>query len=258
VFDCTAGVNGGFDTVDPKGYIDVKNLTFAGMSATKSDCPSGYNANCTIYKLTTTSADGSLTFTMRLASEPVLINNIRVEPNYAKIDVSINYPWASASGLWNQSIARVGLVAYTAGRSGTASATYSRVNNNDAVVFSVGDKSAYFSWDGTSTLSGTSATVYLDSISGATLAALDCSSFKCGIITSIYVGELQFRQLYMNGLGWKTEMLLFSWDAVQPANVFWDPAIGLMDPPTQNDSSAAALIPSLAIAFAAALYNNLF
>jgi hypothetical protein len=261
--NCAAGFAGGFDCLDNNGSIPLNNLTWGPITGSKADCPAGYGANCSIWSLTTASLDGIISFTMHLASEPVLINNVRVEPNYAKIDVTINYPWAALSaGLIDATKANLGLVAFTAGRAGAAAAVRTKVDNKDAVVFEAADKSAYFSWEGTAVVPGSTGTVYAQGISGAQLKSNDCS--KCGF-TGIYVAVLQLISGWYEAFGWKTEMIVFSWNEVKPTQVAWDPALGLAPspppappPPTTAGpapvkGSAAALIPSAVLLVVSAL-----
>ena len=107
VTDCAKGATEKFDCVDLNGTIAIANISWGPIIVTKIDCPSGYNVNCSIYKMETASTDGSLTFTMRLASEPVFINGVKIEPNFAKVDVKIVYPWASRT-LRDASKAKIG------------------------------------------------------------------------------------------------------------------------------------------------------
>jgi hypothetical protein len=242
VFDCTK-TN---DCIDVNGVIDIKSTAFGGIITTKVNCPAGYNVNCTIYRFETSSTDGVLTFVLRLASEPVLINNVRVEPNYGKIDVVINFPWTRFPNLIDSANAKVGIVAYTAGRAGTASAAASRVNGNDAVTFTANDKSAYFSWDSQAILtSSAGATVYAHYISGASVEANQCNAATCGILTTIFVAGLKIRNAFLVALGWKTEMLIFTWNEVRPATLTWDPAIGITN--TENAGAAVFVAPFVAL-----------
>jgi hypothetical protein len=187
VFDCTK-TN---DCIDVNGVIDIKSTAFGGIITTKVNCPAGYNVNCTIYRFETSSTDGVLTFVLRLASEPVLINNVRVEPNYGKIDVEIRYPWSTRTNLTDATNAKIGIVAYTAGRAGTASASIARIDGNEAVAFTANDKSAYFSWDGNAALtSTTNARVYAHYVSGQTIADNNCDVFTCGVLGVLFVAGL--------------------------------------------------------------------
>jgi len=242
IFDCTKT----HDCVDINGVIDIKNTSFGGIITTKINCPAGYNVNCTVYRFETTSSDGVLTFVLRLASEPVLINNVRVEPNYGKIDVVINFPWTRFTNLIDSANAKVGIVAYTAGRAGTAAAVASRVDGNDAVLFTANDKSAYFSWDSQAMLTSSSgATVYADYVSGDSVAANQCNAVSCGIITTLFIAGLKIRQAFFAAAGWKTEMLIFSWNEVRPAQLTWDPAIGITN--TENAGAAVFVAPVVAL-----------
>jgi len=242
IFDCSKS----HDCVDIFGSIDIKNMTFGGIVVTRSDCPAGYNANCSIYKFDTASTDGVLRFVLRLASEPVLINGVRVEPNYGKIDVVLNYPWASRTTLSDPTNAKVGIVAYTAGRAGTASASAARVDGKEAVTFTASDKSAYFSWDGEAALTSTSnARVYAQYISGNTVANNQCDATSCGILTTLFIAGLKIRNGFFVLAGWSTEMLIFSWAESRPASLTWDPAIGVTD--AQSAAAVAFVAPVVAL-----------
>jgi len=250
IFDCT----GTQDCIDLNGYIDIKNMTFGGIIVSQTACPTGYNANCTIYKFDTASTDGVLRFVLRLASEPVLLNGIRIEPNYGKIDVVINFPWTSFPLLRDAANAKVGIVAYTAGRAGTASASVSNVDGNAAVTFTASDKSAYFSWNGQAALtSNANAHVYAQYVSGSTIAANTCDTGGCGLVTAIFVYSLKVRNAWLVAFGWTTEMLIFTWDETKPATVTWDPAIGV----TSTQSAAAAVFVGPVVALVA-VFATLF
>jgi hypothetical protein len=230
--DCPKATIEKFDCVDPAGSIDLKNITWNGIAVTNTSCPAGYdNPACRVYALNTSSADGSVIFTLRLASEPVLINNVLVKPNYGKIDVTINYPWASKT-LQNAAAAKVGIVAYTAGRAASGSADVQAVDGKAAVQYVVEDKSAYFSWDAQAEITGSNGgKVYADYHSGASVAALNCGNIilpTCGL-ASYAVFSLQIRQAWMAAFKWNTEMLIFSWNELRPVQVMWDPAIGLTE-----------------------------
>jgi len=237
IFDCTKS----HDCADINGVIDIKNMSFGGIITTKVDCPPGYNANCSVYRFETSSLDGVLTFVLRLASEPVLINNVPVEPNYGKIDVVINFPWTRFPNLVDSANAKIGIVAYTAGRAGTASAVAARVDGNAAVLFTANDKSAYFSWDSQAMLtSSAGATVYADYVSGASVAANQCTIQSCGLVTFAFITGLKIRQAFFAAANWKTEMLIFSWNEVRPAQLTWDPAIGITN--TEENAGAAVFV----------------
>lgn len=239
-FNCATAATQKYDCVDLNGVVSLNSLSWGGIQVSNTSCPASYNnPKCAIWSFTTSSTDGIITFTLRLASEPVLVNGIRLEPNYGKIDVSINYPWASKS-LSNANNAKVGIVAYTAGRAGSAGVNYREVDGNKAVLYQVNDKSAYFSWDSQATIAGASTSVYANYHSGASIKALNCA--QCGLSTFYYAG-LKVRQGILEALGWNTQMLLFSWDKNRPDNVFWDPAIGMTD-----KGSAATAVFSFAVA----------
>jgi len=261
IFDCVTAKQKGYDCVDINGVIDIrKDLVWGGITVTQSACPTTYNnPNCTIYAMTTSDTSNVLTFTLRLASQPVLVNGVRIEPNYGKIDVTINYPWSSKSNITDASNARVGILAYTVGEAATGSATVQNVNGNRAVNYVANDKSAYFSWDSQATITGTASTVYADFKSGAAIAAYNCNNLACGFWTSLFVYGLQIRQASLVFLGgdWKAEMLIFSWSDLNPATVVWDPAIGMVD-----SSAAFSIAPAAPHIFAfvalVAFISNMF
>jgi len=243
-WNCNTGAAQGYDCVDPLGVITLNNVSWGGIQVSNTTCPAEYNnPDCKIWAFSTATTDGVFNFTLRLASEPVLVNDVRIEPNYGKIDVEINYPWASKT-LTDAANAKVAIVAYTAGRAGTAGVSYEEVDGKKAVQYQVNDKSAYFSWDSQANVSGTATTVYADFHSGASIRTLDCA--QCGFSLFYYIG-LKARAGILEGLGWNAEMLLFSWNEKQPAKVFWDPAIGMTDAP---DSASAAAV-SLGVALVA-------
>jgi hypothetical protein len=243
-FNCTTGKAQGFDCVDLAGTVDIrKDLVWGGMVVTKVDCPTEYNnPNCSIWSIKTSSTDGVLSFTLRLASQPVLVNNVRIEPNYGKIDVAINYPWATKTTLLDAPNARIGILAFTAGRAGTGKATYQNVDGKKAVNYELNDKSAYFSWDSQAKITGSASTVYADYKSGNAILKLDCGNWfawKCGW-SSVMVFDLQNKVRWFGF--WQTEMLIFSWNELHPSALVWDPAIGMTEAAGISIAPAAPLI----------------
>jgi len=247
MFDCAKATLQSYDCVDPFGVITFTNITWGGLTVRNQSCPSTYqNENCTIWSISTMSDDGVITFTLHLASEPVFINGVRVEPNYGKIDVTINYPYTSKA-LANAAEARVGVLAYTAGRAGAGAAFYQKVGDKEAVQYAVEDKSAYFAWDGEAKLQGANSYVHVDAHSGKSIIALDCS--QC-VWASWFVLGLKLRAAAIEYAGYRTEMLIFSWAEARPASVFWDPAIGVTDYSAATTAAPTVLAAFVAIAAA--------
>jgi len=245
------------DCVDLKAgsAIDISALAWNGIAVSKSACPQtgSYSPNCTVYSATTGTKDGIISFTLHLASEPVLINSVKVTPNYGKIDVSINYPWADKT-LAIPEKAKVALIAGSAGKALSGSATWAKVDGNTAVAFNANNKAAYFSWVGTSDIdNGVNAVVHAQGISGDQLAALDCSDYKCGL-SGIYIyPQLQIAAGTLKAFGWTPELIIFSWDAIKPTNIVWDPTLGMTSQPVVaavQGSSGSVVAPSVFLAVA--------
>jgi len=254
-FLCSQPANSEIDCIDITSgtAIDITKLSWTGIVVTKIACPSSgnYQANCTVYSARTATVGGEIAFTLKLASEPVLYNGVRIDSSYGKIDVEINYPWDTVSPAI-PSKAKVGLIAATAGKAADGTGTWSKVGGDTAVAYNAENKAAYFSWDKTSSVqSQDGATVYYQGISGETLLALDCSKTNCGLAGVIY-GPLQVAAGVWKALGWTTDIILFSWDEVKPTNILWDPELGFVNNKltTQTDDQdnlALAMKPVSAI-----------
>jgi hypothetical protein len=124
------------DCVDWANKIAFSSLTWAPIAVTILPCPAGYDSNCNVYAFTASTSGtdaGMATFTYKLASQPVFIDNVMVTQDYAKIDVSIAYPWYNATNL--QANPKIGLIAATAGKTANASATVTYESGKPSVLF---------------------------------------------------------------------------------------------------------------------------
>jgi len=254
--DLTDGEAKGYDTMDPNGSVDLKLLTWTPIDHTKVQCNtiaalSNAPAGCEIHSLTTVgshaTAGAVITFTARIASQPVLINNVRHGPDFAKFDVTVVFPW-SAYTLYNSEKARIALIAFSAGKAGAIAAT-AKVNadgSNSLVFAASGATSSHYSYTSTATVDGDATqAVNTQVISGQQVLAFSCLGAPCGLTaTSVLALYLQLTVGYLQGFGWKSSITIHALGTkTHPLNVFWDPEVGAGTPSDQ--SSAAFAVPSL-------------
>jgi len=222
----------GQDCIDWSNSIQLSSLTWNPIAVNKIACPSGYSASCNIYEFVLTDTTLYTSFTYKIASQPVFIDSYLVTPDYAKLDISISYPWSSPpSPLLLQANPQLGLLGATGGKTASLAATIAKASGgattgNPGVVFTASGKVGAFSWDTTATVTAqkkrtTDSTVYFDVVYGQNLTDYTGANVLL-LLLKADVGALEL-------LGWKVAFLLFSWDAVEPSNVLWDPTQGLSE-----------------------------
>jgi len=215
------------DCVDWANTKSVQSLSWAPIAVTMLSCPAGYDSDCRVYAFTasTTGADaGTATFTYKLASQPVFIDNVMVTQDYAKIDVSIAYPWANATNL--RANPKIGLIAATAGKTASASATVTFETGKPSVLFTSQGRVGSFSWESTSIVTSKKRQT-TDSVIYQALQGNDIVNYQCALCPDILVVLQPIIAAWQDVFKWKVTILFFSWDTVQPTSVVWDPTIGL-------------------------------
>jgi hypothetical protein len=208
--------------------LALNNLTWSTISHANYSCPaaSGYTSDCQVHVFSTSgSYQGSsvITFDLKLASQPVLVDQVEVTPDYGEIDITINYPWA-AMGV-TQSTAHVGLAMASAGKAAHFTGTISQVNNKNAYVFDGSGASTYIAWNGSATVGSSQSPVYVQGISGSEITGYTCP-ITCSLAARITLAAYQVAVSVWQNLGWQVQITFFSWQDNQPASVFWDPSIG--------------------------------
>jgi hypothetical protein len=210
---------------------NLKTAQWNPIEITQYNCSDDANAvegtPCTVTTFTASTADGVATFDMHIASQPVLIGNIELDPNHAKLDVSINWDWSVYNGSCAQ--CSLALVGATAGKltNGNLDVQHSEGSTTRTATFSTGDYEASFEWEESAAVQGTATTVYYSAISRSALEAWTCGGdVPCLSVGGIINGLWKIAVGVFKGFGWETTVLVFSWDAVQPENVFWDPSVG--------------------------------
>jgi len=260
--DCTsAGFPATSDCIDPAGKIDLSSLTWSTFSKTNQSCGGGnYQADCQVYSFTTTgslSGQSIAVFTFKLASEPVLVNNIKIGPDYGKIDVTINYPWTGKT-FTRSTPPRVGLLAVAAGKAAVGIASLTKLASGATFSWAgTAGINTFFSWEGTATVNSGQSTVYVAGISGADLDNFKCDSNVKGALycaaAAIRVGFLQVYAKLYAFTGWDVRLIWFTWADEKPTTVFWDPALGATPQATSGAGftsvSAYGLIVSVVVAW---------
>lgn len=272
ILDCAGGEAKGYDTLDLAGRIELKDLTWSPIDHTKVACTSipdlkDAPAACEIHTLKTSGSLGTssvITFTTRIASQPVLINKVLHGPGFAKFDVEVRYPWASKT-LYKADKARLALIAFNAGKSGTFAASAKRnADGDDSLVFAAeGSKSqAYYSFKSTAIISndgatidtGISAPVTTQVITGQQIIDFDCPiGSPCALTqTAGTAAILKLGVIWLQSFGWKSSITIHALgDTVKPANVFWDPSVGAGN---GEASSAFVIVPSAMFLMSALFY----
>jgi len=222
----------GQDCIDWGNSIQLTSLTWNPIVVKEIDCPSGYSASCNIYEFVLTDTTGYTSFTYKIASQPVFIDSYLVTPDYAKLDISITYPWLSPpSTTFLQLSPQLGLLGAIGGKTESLAATIAKASGgattgNPGVVFTSSGKVGAFSWVTTATVTAgkkrtTDSTVYFDVVYGQNITDYTGANLLL-LALKVDVTALEL-------LGWKVAFLLFSWDAVEPSNVLWDPNQGLSE-----------------------------
>jgi len=254
-FDCSTPGTG--DCLDVSLLISLSSLNWTQISAQKFACPSGFPVNCSVYVFSTTGYQAAvstntpvITFTLKLATHPLRVDNVLITPEYSKIDVSVWYPWANSGANANAS---VGLHFVGAGRvaggilNNVTSTVIGGVQRTGLFFNASASASAAFAWDGTANVKvgSQSAVVSGVVVHGITGDAVLGLSFPFSAIASCAITYKQVAcQAYYNLLldyhldvstwqafsGWKVQYLFFSWADLQPTSVEWDPVVGNTSP----------------------------
>jgi len=257
IFNVATGKTSGYDAVDPKGIIALPNLTWTNIVHSVVNCsvvlPAGnYHPHCEIHSLFT---NGSLTgvavpviqFTIRIASQPVLINGVRHGPDLAKFDVVVNYPYSSFS-LSSPSTAKLAFVNYAAGKSANFVATAVSNAGQDSFTFASTDGKAHasYQYQANVDVDGASQPVTTQVITGAEVLAFSCAlTSPCFLTTTqAYHINLFATATWLQGLGWKPSLAVHSLGTgAMPTKVMWDPQVGAG--PSGTASSAMVAVPSV-------------
>jgi hypothetical protein len=259
VLNCAEGERLGYDCLDPKGSLELKNMSWTPISHTKvkcntilalSDAPDG----CEIHFLSTSGALVSapgvpvITFTARIASRPVLIDNVLHGPEFAKFDVKVRFPWATYTDLYAPAKARLALVAFNAGKSGTFAAAAKRTSDgSDSLVFAAAGSTSksYYAYTATADIDSVPGPVTTQVITGQQIIDFDCAlGSPCFGLTgtnAIALG-LKFVVGTLAGFQWKSSITIHSLgNTFRPTEVFWDPEVGAG---RNDESSGAFVVPS--------------
>jgi len=270
ILNCAVGATQGYDTLDANGVISLKTMTWTPIVHTKVMCNSipalsSAPAGCEIHSLTTTGSNSTnpaavptITIVARIASQPVFINGKLHGPDRTKFDVTVQFPWTSFTNLCAPDKAKLALIAFTAGKSGTFAASVRRVSDGDDSLMFAADsgQSSYFAYTRTATVDGQSDTITTQVVTGQEILDFQCPlGSPCagflGTGTSWIAGLLKIEVAWLQGFGWKSSLTFHSLGTgVKPGNVFWDPEVGA----GSSTNSAALAVPSLAFLVALMLH----
>jgi len=260
ILNCAEGERLSYDCLDPKGTVELKNLSWTPISHTKVQCntiPALSTApdGCEIHFLSTSGALASaptvpvITFTARIASQPVLIDNVLHGPGFAKFDVKVRFPWASFTGLYAPAKAKLALIGFSAGKSGTFAAAGRRSSDNaDSLVFTTAGSTSrsYYAYTTTAHIDSVPGPVTTQVITGQQILDFDCAvGAPCWGLTgtnAIAIG-LKVSVTWLATFQWKASVTIHALgDTNTPTEVFWDPELGAGK---NDESSAAFVVPSL-------------
>jgi len=257
-----------YDCFDPKGGLELKNLTWTPIAHTKVKCnsiaalstaPDG----CEIHSLTTSGSHQSapgvpvLTFTARIASQPVKINNVLHGPNFAKFDVTVAFPWAFFEpNLYSVAKAKLALIAFAAGKSGTFAGSARRnADGSDSLVFAAqgATSSSHYSFTAEALIDNVVGPVTTQVITGQQIIDFDCplTSPCAGLtVTNFVQAALKVSVNWLQAFGWKSSVAIHALGTTnKPLNVFWDPEVG-----ADGTNSALLAVPSLFLLLALMLH----
>jgi len=274
IYDCSKAAANGYDCVDTNAVLNVAtDLEWTFIEHTKISCSAApglttgnYAAGCEIHSLTTVGSLASaptqpvLTFTIRIASQPVLINGIRHGPDFAKWDVQINFPYSNYPQILSQSTAQLAIVTAAAGKAGAFVGTASSSGGVDAVSWSAGaGVRAYYNYNATATTTNvaTGNTVYTQIITGQDILNFVCTAASpCnGVLgvsgTNLLVTALKTFVTAELVFGWRASIAIHAFgDLTAPATIAWDPSVGA----GAGTNSALLAAPSALILAAVALF----
>jgi len=270
ILNCADGAAKGYDTLDSNGAISLKSMIWTPIAHTKVMCNSipelsSAPAGCEIHSLTTTGANSTdpmavpvITIVARIASQPIFINGKLHGPDRAKFDVRVQFPWASFTNLYAPDKAKLALIGFTAGKSGSFAASVKRSSDGDDSLMFAADsgQSSYFAYTPTATIDGQSGTVTTQVVTGQEITDFSCpiGSPCAGILgtaTSWIALGLKVEVAWLQGFGWKSSITIHALGTgVKPLNVFWDPEVGA----GSSTNSAALAVPSLAFLVALMLH----
>jgi len=270
ILNCATGATTGYDCLDINGVIQLKALIWTPISHTKVQCNtipelSTAPAGCEIHSLTTSGANSTdpaavpvITVTARLASQPVFINGKLHGPDRAKFDVRVQFPWATFTNLYASDKAKLALIGFSAGKSGTFAASVKRVSDgSDTLLFAAaGGQSSYYAYSPSATIDGGAGTITTQVVTGQQITDFQCpfGSPCAGLLgtgTSWIAGLLKIEVAWLQAFGWQSSVTFHSLGTgFKPANVFWDPEVGA----GSSTNSAALAVPSLAFLVALMLH----
>jgi len=231
--DCADSATGD-DCIELLYNMQLSSLTWNAISVSPMVCPAGYSASCKVYVFTLADTNNIATFTFKLASQPVYIDSYLVTPDYAKLDITINFPWGNAIYANLPTGAQLGLLGGIGGKTASVSATLSKVSSgNPGIIFTSQGHIGAFAWDTTAEVTTskkrtTSSTVYFDTIYGQNITSYQCPLGVCDAVVTLLKTAVDVWE----ALGWEVAFLFFSWDDVEPSTVVWDPTVGLSVPLT--------------------------
>jgi len=257
---CNNGLPAG--TTDCIEAMSVKMLSdsrWTPISISNMSCPTTYTGRCRVFAFTTSTTESVnplFSIAIKLASEPVLLGGVRVEPHYSKIDITINYPWASLN-VTNGNQLKLLLIGAYAGKAGTFGVRAAKVDGASAILFTGSSQSAYFSWDGQARIAGVNRPVYALGISGTSIVAYQCTG--CDIWSAIVLNIWKAYVTIWQNLGWSVQFVAFSWADSQTASMVWDPVMGVTTTSSNVVIDAASpLAPSIVLAAAVAVFAAMF
>jgi len=264
VLDCTGGED--FDCVrlDEGFTINLNELTWSPITHTTVNCTADLEApidgeQCTVTTWTIATTDNAVIFDFKTTSHPVTVEERTLDPDSAKIDISINYDW---TGITCDNC-KLALTAATAGKMVSGSLSFAIDNSSGTTTTNFeadGGISAFISWDTQAAIVGETSTVYYHAVKYGDLDAWTCdpnifaTSNNCLSATAILNVVWKLALGVWQAFGWDGTVLVFSWADVKPSNVFWDPQVGGNDPsritdddlpePTKETNASSALFLS--------------
>jgi len=253
VFNCNATVTT-YDCIDVQGGVDMKTLVWTPLTRSEVNCssvlPAGnYEADCKINTLTTQGELASnpgvavLSITARTVSQPMMINGVEHNPDKAKWDVRVNYPWANRPNLYDAPNAKVALIAVHAGKAGAAGVGVKDTAGTKSLTFAAAGavKAAYFAYIPKARIANADTDIKTQTITVAEINAFDCLLKPCmGTPTADLTNGLKLAFLFYQAFGWQPQITVHSFATVHPGEIVWDPEVGVQS--TGGDESGAEMV----------------
>jgi len=230
------------------GFYDLSDITLSWkpMNATKQILTDAQGQTYEYHTIQIQTSDDVFLLRFHIATRPVQIGSVVTTPDSCKIDVELRWfnnpsftgPTAYSTGP-SDAVAHpnalVGIVCFAAAAAGTASVNQGSGSDKPGVSFAAGAVGGFFVWEDSA-----------DSVVASGAAAAAVHAFEYNDPNADYSAHA--------ASGWVVKVFTFTFQAVRPTFVGWDPEMG-----GQIDySSAPGLVACSVLSLLAMLFAMMF